>query len=207
MKMEARIALGAGVAFVLLMGGTCASSISWHNGAVKLENTTKAQWTDNQNTYDSFWKKVSEVAQVPSQYKDDFKDLLATANTAKYGKDGSQAQMQWFKDRQINLDAGMYRQLMQVIEAGRDDFKRAQTMLSDKQRRYRDKLEMWPGSTWASWHEFPRVVKGDAAPPKDSDGDGVLTVLDYPIVTSAKTKQAFATGEDEALDVFGKGKK
>ena len=207
MNMGARIGLGVALAVALTFGATCASSISWHNSAVKLENTTKAQWVDNQNTYDAFWKKVTEVAQVPAQYKDDFKDLLATETGAKYGPKGSQAQMQWFKDRAINLDASMYKQLMQVIEAGRDDFKRAQTMLSDKQRRYSDKLEMFPGSMWASWHDFPRVVKGDAAPPKDGDGDGVLTVLDYPIVTSAKTKKAFATGEDEALDVFGKGKK
>jgi len=53
---------------------------------------------------------------------------------------------------------------------------------------------------------FPSEQTGEMSPGKDIDGDGKLTVLDYPIVTSTKT--VFKEGkDDEPLDVFGKQQK
>jgi len=203
-KNKVLLALGIGAAIIGLT--VFLSMTGWYDGAVAAENGVKAQWKSNQNTYDAFWKKVQEVAQVPSQYKDDFKELLVAETQAKFGAEGSKATFQWFKDRNINFDASLYRKVQDVIESGRDDFKRSQDMLTDRQRVYTNKVEGWWGGILASHYGFPREVKGDVAPPKDLDGDGKLTVLDYPIVTSARTKKAFQTGEDEQIDVFGKKK-
>lgn len=204
--MKNKILMGLGISGAILGMAILLCITNWFDGAVAAENGVKAQWKSNQNTYDAFWKKVQEVAQVPSQYKDDFKELLVAETQAKYGSEGSKATLQWLKDRNINFDASMYRKIQDVIESGRDDFKRSQDMLTDRQRVYANRIEgMW-GRILASSEGFPREVKGDAAPPKDLDGDGKLTVLDYPIVTSARTKKAFQTGEDEQIDVFGKKK-
>lgn len=195
--------IGAIVAVVVIL---ClfGSAVSWYNDAVSLEESVKAQWTDNQNRYDAFWKTVKETAQVPEKYKDDFKDLLVAETKAKYGEGGSQAPVQWFQDRKIDFDASQYRRIQDVIESGRNDFKRSQTDLRDKQRKYAVHVRGFFGRMWASWYSMPKEVGGELAPKKDLDGDGRLTVLDYPIVTSGRTKAAFENGSDEPVQVFTK---
>jgi hypothetical protein len=204
MTTRNKILIVSGAAFLLLILATFVSMTSWYDTAVRLENTTKAQWMSNQNTYDAFWKTVKEVAQVPDKYKEDFKDLLVSETAAKFGPEGSKATMQWFQERQINFDSGMYRKVQDVIESGRQDFKRSQNELLDKQRKVADLTQSYWGGVMARHYNFPRDLQGAAAPPKDLDGDGRLTVLDYPIVTSARTAKAFATGQDEEVQVFNK---
>jgi hypothetical protein len=179
-------------------------AIGWYNDAIAKQEGVKAQYRDNGNVHDAFWKTVQENAQVPAQYKEDMKDLLATETTAKYGENGSQATVQWFRDRNIQLSDQLYVKLMNIIESGRNDFKRGQTLLLDKQRAFSVYTKTFWGKLLGDAWGVPAVVEGPLAPPRDLDGDGKLTVLDYPIVLSAKTNKAFATGEDEALDVFNK---
>ena len=193
------------IAAVFLFG-SCAVGFSWYGDAVDLETATTAQYRSNQNEYDSFWKSVTEVAQVPSKYKDDFKDVLIGDTTAKYGANGSQAAVQWFTDRDVKLDPALYSRVQTVIEAGRNSFKRGQNDLLDRQRRYSSHLRAVTGKLLGGFLGFPSDLAGDLRPPKDIDGDGKYTALDYDIVTSGKTKAAFATGEDEAVDVFGRKK-
>lgn len=204
MTTNIKALLIAGAAFLVIVITIFMSMVGWFDTATKLENSTSAQWRNNQNTYDAFWKTVKETAQVPDKYKEDFKQLLVSETAAKYGPEGSKATMQWFQDRQINFDASMYRKVQDIIESGRADFKRGQTELLDKQRKVQDMTQSYWGGVMAKHYDFPRSMKGDFAPPKDSDGDGKLTVLDYPIVTSARTQKAFATGQDEEVNVFGK---
>lgn len=204
MTTNLKVLLIAGASFLLLVLVLFLSMTHWFDSATFLENATKAQWRDNQSTYDTMWKTIKEVAQVPEQYKEDFKQLLVADNAAKFGPNGSTATMQWFKERNINFDSSMYRKIQDVIESGRQDFKRSQTELLDKQRKVQDMTQSYWGGIMAQHYNFPRVMAGDFAPPRDADGDGKLSVLDYPIVTSARTQAAFATGKDEEVNVFGK---
>lgn len=196
------ILIGAVTVFVLVLT-LVASAVGWYNDAVSLEESTKAQFRDNKNEYDAFWKKVKEVAQVPEQYKEDFKDILVSETAAKFGDQGSQAMFQWFKDRNINFDASLYTKVQNVIESGRDDFKRSQTLLLDKQRKYSVHVKSVRGKILSGITGMPNAVHGELAPRSDLDGDGVLTVLDYPIVTSKRTEKAFADGADDEINVFG----
>lgn len=193
----------------VLTGGLCVllamilSVMSWYNTGVGLQQATIAQYRNNQNKYDAFWKSVREVAQVPRQYKEDFKDLVVSETEAKFGEGGSSAMFQWFQDRNLNLNAQVYTKVQTVIEAGRADFKRGQADLLDRQRRAATHYS-------TAWGRFARMiadpykeVKGELKPPKDLDGDGRFTIFDYDIVTSGRTKQAFQTGEDVQLNVFG----
>ena len=200
-----RIILIAGVSAVVLGITLFAVSAGWYNTAISLEESVKAQFSENQNQYDAFWKKVKEVAQVPDKYKDDFKEVLVSETTAKFGENGSQAAFQWFKDRDINFSDKMYVKIQNVIESGRNDFRQSQTDLLDKQRKYSVHTKNFFGRMWAGYYEMPQAINGTLAPPSDIDGDGKLTVLDYPIVTSVKTKSVFSAGEDnEPVNVFGK---
>lgn len=204
MSNSSKVLLISGAVLLVFIIAAISSISSWYDGAVRMENSTVAQWKSNQNTYDAMWKTIKEIAQVPDKYKEDFKQLLVAETSAKYGAEGSKATMQWLQDRQINFDASMYRKVQDVIESGRQDFKRSQNELLDKQRKVADYTQSFWGSTMSGFFHFPRELKGDTAPPKDADGDGKLTVLDYPIVTSARTQKAFATGQDEEVSVFGK---
>lgn len=204
MNLRNKILLAGGATLLLILVGVFLSMTGWYDTAVKLENTTIAQFKSNQNTYDAMWKTIKEIAQVPDKYKEDFKQLLVSETAAKFGPEGSKATMQWFQERQINFDSGMYRKVQDVIESGRQDFKRSQNELLDKQRKVADLTQSYWGGVMAKHYDFPRNLKGEAAPPKDVDGDDKLTVLDYPIVTSARTKAAFQTGQDEEISVFGK---
>jgi hypothetical protein len=204
MSMTMRVLLAALVLAVVSALSCWGAGISWYNDSISLEEGTKAQWKDNQNEYDSFWKKIQEIAQVADKYKDDFKALLVEEDKAKFGEGGSKAVMQWFQERQIVLDPQLYRRIQDVIESGRDSFKRSQSELADKQRKYGYHLTSYWGHMWAGHYDMPHVIAGILAPPRDIDGDGKLTVLDYPIVTSAKTKAVFQAGEDnEPVKVFG----
>lgn len=196
------IALALG-AFVLVGGATCAGW-SWYSTGVQLQEGALAQYRDNQNRYDAFWKTVRETAQIPAQYKDDFKDLLVAETSAKFGEGGSKAAFQWFQERSIQLSPELYAQVQRAIEAGRNDFKVSQTTLLDKQRRLRAHRNVPTGRVFRGFVDFLEEVHGDLAPPKDLDGDGLLTVLDYPIVTSTRTQEAFAAGKDEEVQVFGR---
>lgn len=194
----------AGAALVILVIVSLFSGIGWYDEAVAKEEGVKAQYKDNQNEYDSFWKKVQETAQVPGKYKDDFKEVLVAETEAKFGDQGSQATMQWFQDRQINFSDQMYVKVQNLIESGRNDFKRGQTLLLDKQRIFSVYTKTFWGRMLGRFMDMPSVLHGDLAPTKDVDGDGRLTVLDYTIVTSSKTKGIFATGEEnEVVNVFG----
>lgn len=180
------------------------SCVNFHNTSNTLENAVTAQWRDNANTYDAMWKSIVEIAQVPAQYKEDFKSLLIGETEAKFGPNGSQATMQWFQERDIRLPVELYAKVQDVIESNRNAFKRGQTELLDKQRRYATHLNTFFGGMFATLTSFPKDLHGKFAPTEDLDGDGRITCLDYPIVTSARTNKAFATGEDTEIDVFGK---
>jgi len=183
---------------LIVLGG-----LSWYNTAVALTNATEAQWSNNQNSYDAFWKKVKETAQVTDRYKDDFKQVLIGATELRFSKGGGANVLAIAEDNPA-LSPAVYAGLQRVIEAGRDDFKRNQTDMLDKQRALKTHLQTVSGGFYGMFSSFPRTESGQLAPPSDLDGDGKLTVLDYPVITSAETKKVFRDGESEPVNVFGK---
>lgn len=196
-------ALIALVAVVVIGLGILFGVMGWYDTGVGLQETTLAQYRDNQNKYDAFWKSVQEMAQIPAKYKEDFKEILVAETGAKFGPQGSQAMFQWFKERELKLPSETYTKVQTAIEAGRADFKRGQKMLVDKQRAARQHRKKIWGKFCLIFTDFLDEINGELKPPKDLDGDGKYTILDYDIVTSKQTKKAFETGEAEAINVFG----
>ena len=105
-----------GIGLVLLLGmGLGGSACSHYDGAVELEESIQAQWRQNQNNYDKFWKSVTEMVQIPEMYKDDFKEVLVGNTEARYGEGGSKAQMQWIQENAVNFDSSLYKKIMTAI--------------------------------------------------------------------------------------------
>ena len=187
---------------ILLFIGGCAG-VSTYNGLTGQEKGVTATWRDSQVQYDTFWKKVKEVAQVPETYKDAFKDVIVASTEGRYADKDPAFLM--ITEANPTLDPTMYIEVQRVIEAGRSDFAQTQRTLVDRQRAFDTSLTTFPNNMLAGMFGFPHEVLGELRPAKDLDGDGKYTVLDYPTVTSGKTQEVFSTGrEDEELDVFGK---
>jgi hypothetical protein len=200
--------VGAAALTLVIGGGTLAMvGVGAYNNIIKQEKGITAVYRGSMLEYDKFWKTVSETAQVPDRYKDDFKDVLLSATEARY--EGKDPMMNWIQEQNPALDATLYAQVQRVIETGRQDFTVSQTTLVDRQRKYDESLSVFPNSLFASWVGFPSELCSPGTcteyqPQEDIDHDGLITVMDYRIVTSAKTKNTFATGEEnEPVNVFG----
>lgn len=199
-----RIGYIIGIAVLVLGLGLVSQGCSWYSEANTLSNRAPAQERACRASFDTMFKKIQETAQVPAHYKNDFKDLVKSEATAKFGPEGSKAVFQWFQERQLNLAPELYLQVQRVIEAGRNDFQRCQETMADVQRKAADHFMSASGKFWTLLFTFPRELKGTYAPTNDLDGDGIVTLFDYPVVASGRTANAFSTGIDESpVDVFG----
>ena len=190
-----------GVLFLIVSAGSC-GAMSAYNGLNAQEKGVTAVWRDSQVQYDTFWKKVKETAQVTDNFKESFRDIFMGSVEKRYeGKDPAFLALQ---EANPNLSPDLWVQVQRVIESGRNDFAQTQRSLIDRQRRYETSLTDMPAAMYVGFFGFPREVSGEYRPKTDTDGDGRYTVLDYKIVTSDKTQDAFSTGKDEPLNVFGK---
>lgn len=168
------------VALVLiLVVGYFIMGVSVSNEAARLEAQLKAQYDDNRNVYDNYFKKVKEIAQVPEMYVNDLQKVYKTAIGARYGADGSKAMFQFIREHNPNFDASMYTKIQQVIEAGRKDFEVAQRMLLDKKSIYLAKLEQFPWGFFARSYGWPKI-----------------NLKEIDIVTSDRTEKVFETKRD-----------
>lgn len=195
-----RLAVIAGslaIAFIALL-----SVVGWYNTSVNLENGIRARWSQNQNSYSAFANKVAETAGVAKEYEKQFRAVLRDTMEGRYGEKGSAQALAFVQEHNPTIDTGVYRQLMAVIEAGRNDFAQDQKELRDAQRRYQDHLGEAGGGIYSRIFGFPRAVVGAQVPSADLDGDGRITVLDYPVIVSDTAKKAFETGTDNALKPF-----
>jgi len=165
--------------FLFFCLGSCLSAVSWRNDSVRHENTIEAQYKDNQNTYDSMWKRIKEVAQVPKMYAADLKKLYESAIGTRYGAGGSKAMFQFIKEHNPKLDSSIYKQLQRTIEAGRKEFAAGQTGLLDRKRAYKDHLRSVTGLVWAGLMGYPTI-----------------DLSKFDIVTSERTQNTFKSGKD-----------
>ena len=157
------------------------SYVSANNYGATIESSIKAAWKNNKNILAQYQQKVLEAAQVPEMYKNDYKEVIAADVTGRYGPSGSQATMQWLKERNVNFDTATYRQLQQIIEAGRNEFKTSQTKLLELKRQYETAQGYFWRGMWLRIAGFPKI---------DLD--------QFDIVTTDRTEEAFKNGKEAA---------
>lgn len=176
------------VAFVILMGifvvGSCVAVVGINNNLVAQEEGLKAQYKQNQNVYDNYWKKLKEASQVPDMYVSDLKKVFDSAMNGRYGEGGSKAVLQMLTEQNPQLSPDLYKQIQQMIEAGRNDFSAAQTMLLDKKMVYEKSIRTFPNSMIAPRLGFPKID---------------LSKID--IVTSEETEKVFETKKSEPINL------
>lgn len=177
-----KVLLVIGAVLLILTFSIITSLISNYNSFVTQEKIISAQYEQNKNNYDNYFKKVKEVAQVPEMYIADMEKVFRGVMEGRYGKEGSKAMWQWLQEQNPNIDASIYKQIQQVIEAGRNDFEANQKALIDKKRVYETMLGVFPQNIIAGIFGFPRI---------DLKSMG--------IVTSDDTVKAFETKKSAPL--------
>lgn len=179
--VKAIIGVFASLVLVFVVG--CSVVVSINNTCVRQEAGIKAQYKENQNNYDNYFKRVKEMIQVPQMYTEKFKEMYDLTMKARYGAGGSKANWQWLKEMNPNLDPGMWVNVQRTIEAGRVDFESNQKMLLDKKRIYEDDyLKAFPSGAIAGVLGFPK-----------------MDIKNMDIVTSEETEKAFKEKKSEPI--------
>lgn len=167
---------------VLVLVGSYISNYNYGNAA---EKTIKAEYTNMENILGQYSLKVKEVAQIPGAMRDDLKEVLTAGMTGRYGENGSQAAFQWIQENYPGqVDASVYKQVQQVMEAGRNEFQNSQTKFIDTKRTYETNLGYFWKGFWLRVAGYPTI-----------------NLDKYKIISSGHAKKAFETGVDEAIQI------
>lgn len=171
------------IAGVLILGVILLFSvIGSYNGYTRLENLAKATQTDNQNVLDNTRKAIREAASVSDKEVEALTNIITGYAEARGGNTAGEGQL---------VTVGMVREavptitevktltnLQNIVVAGRKDWQFSQTRLLDIKRQADDVFNTFPSGM---------ILK--------MLGKNEIEVV---IVTSAETKENFATGEDNS---------
>lgn len=180
MKKPILLSLVALFLFAIITGTIM--KYSAENTEIDLRNQTTAQQTVCQAYFDKMWKILQTQAQVADQYKNAFKEIYPQLIAGRYSKEGGSL-MQWITEHNPEFKTDMYQKLMQSIEIERSGYFNQQSRLIDLQREHASYIKKAPN----------RWFLNDTLKP--------VAIV---IVTSGTTKSAYATGEENSVDLFKK---
>lgn len=169
----------------LLVWGKYTSS---YDLGVSYENRLKASWANNENVLASHKKKVVQALSTSKLNAQQVGGIVEKALQARYGSEGSRAAMQWIQENHPQLDQSINMKLMQIMEAGENEFKVAQTSLLDIKRGYSVALEtdyFFGEGWWLRMAGFPKI-----------------DLEKYKVISTKEARDAFETGIDKPVD-FG----
>lgn len=159
--------------------------LSTANRETDLSTAIHAKQRDNQNEMDKMWKTISQVAQVTDAQKNALMEIFTGYAQAradgKAGGGGSLAT--WIHEAVPNVDTSTFNNLQNIITAQRDGFAERQKELLDLNREHERLLQRIPSGWILS-------MMGRKS-------------IEVTIVTSTRTEEAFKTGKDDDVNVFG----
>jgi len=154
--------------------------MSWSNAERAQRNLLTAKQKDNTSEFDNLKKKINSVVSIPEAKFASLRDIFvdhASARTAGGSKDGSL--MKWVQESVPNVDkaSDIYDKVMNIVVSSRDSWTMRQKELLDMKRVHDNIVDLGFRGM------FLTQVLGRQK-------------IDVIIVTSATTKRAFETGED-----------
>ena len=177
---------GSALVVLLVLGAIAAvvvgSYITNFNYGNRVERQIEATHTDNRNVLAQYSTRIIEMAQVPDMYKEDVMEIYEGALTGRYGENGSQAMFQFLQEQNPQIDASLYTNIQQSMEAGRNQFQNSQTRLIDLKRGYETRLGSFYSGFWLNVAGYPRI-----------------DLNDFNIVVNDHSNEAFETGIDNGI--------
>lgn len=156
--------------------------VSTYNYGNRAEKKIEASYTNLDNVLGQYSLKIQEMAQVPSIYKDDLKEVFQAAIEGRYGENGSQAMFQFLKEHNPNFDSKLYTNLQQTMDAGRTEFRNEQTVFIDIKREYETSLGSFPRGFVLTFFGYPKI-----------------NLADYKTITSQHSTDTFKSGIDSGI--------
>jgi hypothetical protein len=166
---------------ILILGFSIVTTLmSWQNVEVRQRNLITAKQKDNTSEFDNLKKKIKSVVSIPDAQFANLKDIFTSHAEARAGGDSKDgALMKWIQESIPNVDEStkIYSQVMNIVVSSRDAWTTRQKEILDMQRVHSDILDVGFRGLFLS-----KVL-----------GRQKIEVI---IVTSAETKEAFSSGED-----------
>jgi len=162
-----------GIIFLFTLIGT-------FNGYTRLENLAKATQTDNTNVLDNTRKAIREAASVSDKEVEALTNIItgyADSRGENTAGDGQLVTVGMVQEAVPSIQGiETLRNLQNIVVAGRKDWQFSQTRLLEIKRQADDMITTFPSGT------ILKIL-----------GKNEIEVV---IITSAETKENFATGED-----------
>ncbi len=156
--------------------------ISIVNKEIQLREVTVGQQKKCEAYFDKMWKILKQKAGIADQYKEAFKEIYPKLIEGRYSQ-GDGSLMKWITESNPSFDVSLYKDVMQSIEIERTGYFNEQSTLIDMQREHHVYLTTRP-SKWFL--------------------NDTLKPVNIVIVTSAVTKDAYRTGEENDIDLVPK---
>ena len=176
------IAVGSALA-VMVIGITIFLTMwaSYSNDEHRLRNTIIAKQRDNQNQMDLMWKSISQSGQVAETERSTFIKLFTDYAHARTGGE-SHPIMNWIKESVPEANPRLFASLMNIVVSQRTQFAFRQKELLDLKREHDNLIDLFPSCLFV----------------------GGRGKIDVTIVTSSRTEDAFKSGKDDNVQMFGK---
>ncbi|MBE6318278.1 MAG: hypothetical protein E7081_04830 [Bacteroidales bacterium] len=169
------------IAVIVIVVVLVAMYFSYNNKEIALRKEADAQRGKIESVHDKMWKVIKQKANVTEQYRDMFEKVYPDIIAGRYSGEGATA-MKWIQEANPEIDASVYKDLMQAIEIQREHLNAAQTRMLDVIREREALIESYP-SRWFISNK---------------------SEIEYEVVSSTRTKTVMETGLDDDIEMFSK---
>lgn len=152
---------------------------SMHDTAITFENDIKRLDKESENSLSATTLKLQNAVGLNSQYTKSLKEVVTAAVQGRYGKDGSQATMQWIQEQNPTVDSKMFLKVHDILDGGGTEFKIAQDRKIEICTQYEKTRDYLVRGTLLRLAGFPK-----------KDVEKMCQV-----VSDADTQDAFSTGQ------------
>lgn len=183
-KSVKNLLAGAGAVLVVILLSILAFAIvgvSARNAEVSARNAFNNQQKVNESSFDKVWKVIQQQAGVAEAERNSFRETYSEIMTETRGVAGTGGLASFFSQAKIEISPELYSKLMTSIEAQRESFHRDQQHLLRLKQQHDDIRTRFPYSMFV----------------------GSRPELEVKIVTSSKTAEAFSSGVEDNVSVFG----
>lgn len=166
---------------VVVVIALIAMYFSYNNKEINLRKEAEAQLGKIESVHDKMWKIIKQKANVTEQYRDMFEKVYPDIIAGRYSGEGATT-MKWIQEANPEIDASLYKDLMQSIEIQREHLHSAQTRMLDVIRERAALIESYP-SRWFISNK---------------------SVIEYEVISSTRSKSIMDTRIDDDIEMFEK---